>query len=199
MPIGNQLLTVELGAGETIIDPVSVLLTERLELVPITLSLVEAVMRGDRAEVERIAEAPLPAAWPGRALIERAFAISLDDLRADPERRLWGDRLMILRHGERRVIGSVIFHGRPDDDGIAEVGYGVEDDSQKLGYATEAVRASLTWALSQPGVRAVHACTFAFNKPSLRVIEKCEMVQVGTREHEVLGELLVYELRNRAR
>ncbi|NUR77485.1 MAG: GNAT family N-acetyltransferase [Thermoleophilia bacterium] len=173
----------------------SVLLTDRLELWPITLPLVEAVMRGDREEVERLANAPLPAAWPGRALIERAFAISLEDLRADPETRLWGDRLMILKGESRRVVGSVIFHGRPGADGIAEVGYGVEDDSQGLGYATEAVRASVRWALSQPGVRAVHAATFDWHKASLRVIEKCEMVQVGTREHEVLGEVLVFEIR----
>ena len=175
--------------------PVSVLLTDRLELVPISLPLVEAVLRGDRQEVERIADAPLPSAWPGRALIERAFAISLDDLRLDPETRLWGDRLMILRHGQRRVVGSVIFHGRPGADGTAEIGYGVEDDSQGLGYATEAVRASLRWALSQPGVRAVQATTFDWHRASIRVIEKCEMVQVGTREHEVLGELRVFELR----
>src|SRR5690242_335713 len=45
----------------------------------------------------------------------------------DPERRLWGDTLLLSRGGPRRLIGSVIFHGRPDDDGVAEVGYGVAD------------------------------------------------------------------------
>lgn len=179
----------------SIMRSVGVLLTDRLDLTPISLALVEAVMRGDREAVERLAGAPLPSAWPGRALVERAFSISLDDIRADPERRLWGDRLMIARGPERRVLGSVIFHGRPGEDGIAEIGYGVEDDSQSQGYATEAVLASLRWALEQPGVRAIHATTFAWNRASLRVIEKCAMKPVGTREHEVLGELLVFELK----
>ena len=45
--------------------------------------------------------------------------------------------------GERRVVGSVVFHGRPDEDGIAEVGYGVERASQGRGYATEGTRAAV--------------------------------------------------------
>jgi len=61
------------------------LLTARLELRPITLSIVEAVMRGDRAAVEEIAGAKIPHEWPGRALVERAFSASLEAIRADPE------------------------------------------------------------------------------------------------------------------
>jgi len=174
---------------------VSVLLTERLELVPITLPFVEAAMESDRCRLEQLVNAPLPRRWHGRALIERAFPASLTDIRADPEARLWGDRLMILRSRDRRIVGSVIFHGRPGPDGIAEVGYGVEDESQGLGYATEAVACSLRWALEQPGVRAVQATTFQWHRASLRVIEKCKMVRVGSREHEMLGELTIFELR----
>src|SRR4051812_3968341 len=96
-----------------------------------TLPLVEAVFRGDRAELEAIAGAKIPAAWPGRVLVERAFSASLEAIRADPETRLWGDRLMINREGsERLVIGSVVFHGRPDASGVAEIGYGVEESWQ---------------------------------------------------------------------
>src|SRR5215467_7615109 len=121
--------------------------TPRLELVPITLPMVEAVMRGARAEAEAIAGARLPDAWPGPALIERAFTASLDDIRADPDRRLWGDRLIIERRGEAErgsfIVGSVVFHGAPEADGVVEVAYGVEEASQGKGYATEATRASV--------------------------------------------------------
>lgn len=169
--------------------------TARLELVPVTLEVVEAVMSGDRATAERAVGAVLPTEWPNEELIARAFHVSLEDIRADPERRLWGDTLLLTRDDPPRVVGSVIFHGRPDDDGIAEVGYGVEDRSQLLGYATEATRACVRWALEQPGVRAVTATTFPWHTASLRVIEKLGMKQVQVREHETLGELLVFELR----
>jgi RimJ/RimL family protein N-acetyltransferase len=172
------------------------LFTPRLELVPVTLHLVEAVYRGDRDAVEHAAGARLPEAWPGKALVERAFTVSLDAIRADPPKRLWGDRLMILRDSlPRRLVGSVVFHGQPGDDGIAEIGYGVEQDSQCNGYATEGVRASIEWALAQPGCCAVRATTFPWHRPSLRVIEKSGMTKVDSREHEVLGELLVFEIR----
>src|SRR5947209_19919536 len=93
--------------------------TERMELVPITLPMVEAVFARDRTRAEELAEAYLPDAWRGPALIERAFSADVGAIREDPEQRLWGDRLMIVREeGQRWVVGSVIFHGRPDSDGI---------------------------------------------------------------------------------
>ena len=88
-----------------------ILYTERLLLEPITLPMVEAVMQGDRARVEQLANAGFPAEWPGAALIERAFCASLEAIRQDPETRLWGDRLMISRDGQRRIVG----HRRPGD------------------------------------------------------------------------------------
>ena len=172
----------------------SAILTPRLELVPITLEMVEAVMCGDRRSAETAAEAELPEAWPGRALIERAFTASLEAIRADPRRRLWGDRLLIPRQGNRRVIGSVVFNGFPEN-GVAHVGYGVEEGSQGLGFATEATRACVDWALQQEGIVAVRAETFRWHRASRRVIEKLGMAKVGARDHELLGEVLVFERR----
>ena len=161
-----------------------------------TLPMVEAVFRGAREEAEEIAGASLPEAWPGPALVERAFTASLEDIRKDPARRLWGDRLMILREEPvPRIIGSIVFHGRPDDDGIAEVAYGVEHGRQSQGYATEATRAVVQWALTEPGILAVRATTATWHRASLRVIEKLGMRLCETREHDMLGELLVFELR----
>jgi len=172
------------------------LFTKRLRLSPIDLPLVEAVMAGDRAGVERLCGASFPKAWPGRALIERAFTASLDAIRRDPEGRLWGDHLLLLRH-EPRVVGSVVFHGAPDDEGVVEVAYGVEDESQGKGFATEGVSACVAWALAQPGVRAVRATTLPWHTPSLRVIAKIGMVKVGMRDSELLGEMIVFETRTK--
>jgi ribosomal-protein-alanine N-acetyltransferase len=176
-----------------------VLRTSRLALEPITLAMVEAVMHGRREDAERVAEAKLPEAWPNTALIERAFTASLDEIRADPATRLWGDRLVIAAdpEGERRVLGSIVFHGKPGEDGLAEVAYGVETGSRGQGIATEATSACVQWALAQEGVVAVRATTHPWHLASLRVIQKMGMKQVGTREHEILGELLVFEMRAR--
>jgi [ribosomal protein S5]-alanine N-acetyltransferase len=174
--------------------------TPRLELVPMTLSMVEAVMLGRRDESEDLAHARMPQRWPNRELIERAFPVSLDELRADPESRLWGARVMVAQSvSEHRVVGSIVFHGRPGPDGVAEIAYGVEEGSQRRGYATEAVSACVGWALAEDGVQAVRATTFAWHHPSLRVIANVGMVRVGVRDHETMGEMLVFELRRPAR
>lgn len=170
------------------------LTTRRLELIPLTLPMVEAVFANDRREAERLAGAQLPVAWPGRALVERAFTADLAAIRRDPERRLWGDRLMISRDGERRVVGSVIFHGLPED-GVAEVGYGVEGESQGQGFATEATAACIDWALVQPGIHAVTAKTFPWHRASLQVIARVGMRRVGSQEHDLFGEIWVFERR----
>lgn len=180
----------------------TLLRTKRLELVPMTLEMVEAVMLGRRGDSEVFAGARMPERWPNHELIERAFPISLDEMRADPAARLWGARVMITGGGpgqegapaeERRVVGSVVFrHGYPDD-GVAEIAYGVEEGSQRRGYATEAVTACVAWALAQDGVRAVQAATFEWHQPSVRVLRASGMTHVGAREHETMGEMAVFE------
>jgi RimJ/RimL family protein N-acetyltransferase len=168
--------------------------TERLELVPMTLAIAEAFILDRPSEAEEHIGAPLPASWPGRTLVERAFSASLEAIRADPHQRLWGNRVMISRQGPRRVIGSVVFHGAPGEDGVVEVAYGVEQESQQQGYATEGTRVSVEWALTVPGVRVVTATTPSWHVPSRRVLEKCGFHLVGTHESEsMIGELLEFE------
>jgi len=177
--------------------PTSVLHTARLELVPMTIAMVEAVMLGRREDAEGLVQARMPARWPNRELVERAFTASLEAIRADPAVRIWGDRVLVVRpkDADARVVGSVVFHGDPGAAGVAEIAYGVEEASQGQGYATEAVDACLRWALAHDHVRAVQAATFAWHRPSIRVIEKVGMGLVGSRDHETLGELVVYERR----
>lgn len=164
--------------------------TARLILEPVTLAQVEATFAGDRAALEQLVGAAIPEAWPGRALVERAFAASLEAIRADPTTRLWGDRLMIAdEDGRKFVVGSVIFHGRPTD-GVAEVGYGVEERWQKHGYASEGTRACVEWALAQQGIHAVTATTPPWHAASIRVLERSGLVRIGSEEHESLGEVV---------
>lgn len=139
--------------------------------------------------------AKMPRQWPGRALVERAFWACLDNIRANPELRLWGDRVMVTRDESCKVVGSVVFHGGPNEDGSVEIAYGVEEESQGRGYATEAVAASVSWALSQPTVRVVRATTPPWHVPSKRVLSKCGFQEVGVREGDALGELLEFERR----
>jgi RimJ/RimL family protein N-acetyltransferase len=169
------------------------LLTERLRLIPITLEAMEAVLDHDKQRAEHLVGARFPAGWPDDPLLDVGFPYSRAAIRAAPETRLWGDSLVVLR-GEPRVVGSVVFHGRPRE-GVAEIGYSIEHGSRGNGLATEATRACVDWALAEVGVAAVQATTFPWHVASLGVIRNLGMCQVATREHDTLGELLVFERR----
>jgi ribosomal-protein-alanine N-acetyltransferase len=172
--------------------------TERLDLVPMSLAHVEAVLAEQRDALARMVDAALPVGWPSREVVSRAFH-SIERIRAAPEERLWGDRFVVARDGgPRRVVGSVVFHGRPGEDGVAEIAYGIEPGSQGKGYATEATRACVAWALAQPSVRAVAAVTTPWHSASIRVLERLGMKRTGVRDHETLGELVLFEVRKEA-
>jgi RimJ/RimL family protein N-acetyltransferase len=179
--------------------------TSRLRLVPITLDMFEGVLHHDKVAAEAALDrnladlgwptgARFPEAWPNDDLVARAFPYTLESVRAAPDIRLWGDTMVVTRDDPPRVLGSVVFKGLPAD-GIAEVGYGIEDGSRGQGLATEATLACVEWALDQPGIVAVQAITFAAHLASLGVIKNCGMIACGAREHPIFGELLVFERR----
>lgn len=169
------------------------LTTERLRLVPVTLDAIEAVLDHDKARAEAVVGAAFPDAWPNDDLVALGFPFSREALRAAPDIRLWGDSLVLLKD-EPRVVGSVVFHGHPSD-GVAEVAYSIEEASRCKGFAAEAVRACVDWALEDPSIEAVQATTFPWHVASLGVIRRLGMRQVGVRDHDTLGELLVFERR----
>lgn len=169
------------------------LVTRRLRLVPVTLEAIEAVLDHDKPRAEAVVGARFPDAWPNDELVASGFPYSLEAIRAAPEIRLWGDSLVLLKD-EPRIIGSVVFHGHPAD-GVAEVGYSIEEGSRGQGLASEATRACVEWALAQDGIAAVQATTFEWHLASLGVIRKLGMTQIGVRDHDTLGELLVFERR----
>ena len=79
-------------------------------------------------------------------------------------------------------IGDLCFKGL-NNDGSVEIGYGITEENQGCGYATEAVEAVVDWALNQPDVYRVVAESDSENKQSQRVLEKCGFISSG-----IIGE-----------
>jgi RimJ/RimL family protein N-acetyltransferase len=68
------------------------------------------------------------------------------------------------------VVGGVGFHGPPDPEGAAEIGYGIAVSRRGRGYATEAVRQLRAIAVAH-GVRRLVAGTDRDNVASARVLQ----------------------------
>src|SRR5215213_1507718 len=81
----------------------------------------------------------------------------------------------LVRSSDAMVVGDIGFHGPPNPGGSVTVGYGLAPGARGRGYATEALRAVVAWALAQPEVVAVEADTTHANLPSQRVMERAGM------------------------
>ncbi|MEV4479612.1 GNAT family N-acetyltransferase [Micromonospora coxensis] len=77
----------------------------------------------------------------------------------------------IVERGTGAVVGSIGLMW-PPTDGAVEFGYGVVASRRGRGYATEAARAVVEFALTAPDVHTVHAQVELANPASVRVLEK---------------------------
>ncbi|MGH3242133.1 MAG: GNAT family N-acetyltransferase [Spirillospora sp.] len=135
------------------------LTTQRLVLRPWTAAEVSAVVGGERRT-----------RWA-------------DDFPTEGDRVIAGfiaenDGLALGEFGQRqlieRVTGLVVGAAGlfwPPSGGVVEFGYGVVPSRRGRGYATEAARALVAFALAAPGVESVVAKVELSNPASVRVLE----------------------------
>ena len=103
-------------------------------------------------------------------VLKTAYTEMLDGCLAHPDQWEWYAIWMIeLKDGTH--IGELCFKGI-DAFGSAEIGYGIADDYQGQGFATEAVNAAAAWAFRQNAVNSVTAEVDKDNIASIRVLEK---------------------------
>jgi ribosomal-protein-alanine N-acetyltransferase len=169
--------------------------TNRLALVPLSPSFLDALLDGRRVEAEAALGLELPPDWPDRHDLG-FLRLRRDQARADQAREEWLPRAIGL---DRRMIGHIGFHGPPGVNGpqkpdALEVGYTVFEPFRRQGYATEAVVAILGWAQAEHGVRHFVASVGPWNDPSLALVQRLGFHQTGTQWDDEDGEELVFEL-----
>lgn len=142
-----------------------------------------------------------PPAWASGsfAWFLRFLRMRLDQLRRDPSFAPWAPRLIVLREDPGVVVGNAGFHGPPglnarNDARAVEIGYSILDERRRRGYATEAVRALVEWALAHPDVDRVIASIAPTNEPSLALARRLGFVEVGRHWDEEDGDELEFEL-----
>ena len=165
--------------------------TSRLELVPMSVPFMEALRRRDLDAAAQEAGATVPAWLPEQ--LEHFVEYRLAQLEVDPSIREWLGRAMVLTDeaGVRHVVGTIGFHGPPDELGRLEVGYRVEAPYRRSGYAREAVRAMFDWAASAHGIHRFVASVSPENEPSLQLIAGFGFERTGSHIDDIDG--LEYE------
>ncbi len=87
--------------------------------------------------------------------------------------------MWIIENENGKYIGNLCYKGLEADKN-PEIGYGIFDEFQGRGYATEAASLAIKWAFNHPEVKAVEAETDPDNPASQKVLEKCDFKATGT-------------------
>ena len=151
-----------------------ILMTERLELVPLNARRLRLWVENMPA-LERELNCTYRAE-PLQGIFLDIVRKQLTITESDPDNCLWHSFWLLIRQGDRSVIGSADFKGTPGDQGQVEIGYGLGKEFEHCGYMTEAVAAMCDWALSQQGVQHVIAETEAENLASQRILQRCGFI-----------------------
>ena len=115
-------------------------------------------------------------------VLKAAYTEMLEGAINHPDRWEWYAIWMIERK-DGTHIGELCFKGITEEE-TAEIGYGIAENYQGCGYATEAVSALVDWALNQPGVSCVTAETEQSNIASQRVLKKSGFIPTGETGEE---------------
>jgi ribosomal-protein-alanine N-acetyltransferase len=91
--------------------------------------------------------------------------------------------------GERALVGSGGYFGPPNSDGVVEIGYSVLPEWQRLGYATETVKALVLNAFSFEKTKSIIAHTLPGNLASKKVLLTNGFIETGVSEGNLRFEI----------
>lgn len=152
----------------------------------------EALARGDLAAANAVSPIPLPDHFIGaewQPLWERRN----QQVREDPENAAWITGAIVDEHRDL-VVGRAGYHGPPDDAGMVEIGYAVEPEYRRKGYARAALESLLRRAAREPEVRTVRVSIGPGNLASYGLASQYGFVEVGEQIDEEDGLEIIYEV-----
>ena len=165
--------------------------SEHLNLVPMSLALMQALARGDLQCAQPMVGYRIPPHWPRAMESVLRFRIAVAQARPDSLPLLLN--VMVLRADPEVVVGRIGFHGPADEDGMLEIGYEVFAPYRRRGYAREAVIAMFGWAQRDPAVRRFRATVSPQNLASRCLVTGLGFGQIGTQWDEHDGEETIFE------
>ncbi|MHB1314876.1 MAG: GNAT family N-acetyltransferase [Christensenellales bacterium] len=156
--------------------------TCRLILIPVTLEITAALLEGKMNEVEKLGIRNYEN-WPTKDTMDILPIVhaSLEKNVHPTGFEFW----MIVKKENRQVIGDIGFHGKPNEKGEVEVGFGLVEDQRRKGYGTEALLAMMDWIRKEESVKAVIANCLLNNAPSARILQKAGLHETG-RDNEFI-------------
>jgi RimJ/RimL family protein N-acetyltransferase len=117
----------------------------------------------------------------------------INQVRIDPEAAKYLLRVAVLRDS-MEIIGSAGFHNLPDDNGMIEIGFGIDPIFQNKGYGKQLLHGMWKWVVKEPGVKILRYSVSQSNLISKQIIQKLKFKLVGEQVDEIDGVEDIYEL-----
>src|SRR5262245_25299080 len=162
----------------------------RLDLIPMTPDFLRASLAGNVRQAEQIIGLSLPEHWSDAPSF---LSLRLKQLEDDPSLQPWLVRAMGLRHCGA-MVGHIGFHTgpapvylEPISPGGIEFGFTVFSAFRRQGYAEEASRALMQWAVANHCVTKFVVSIRPDNLPSQALAAKLGFVGIGSHIDEVDG------------
>lgn len=132
---------------------------------------------------------------PHRVLIDGASPVRwrAPQVLENPACNKWFIRWMVLRT-TNEIVGSLSFHGPPNEHGMIEIGLGVHETFQRRGYAREALIGMWSWACDHEAVRTLRYTVDPNNEPSVALVKGFGVSRVGQQIDEEDGPEDIYEM-----
>lgn len=156
--------------------------TDRLLLKPLAPKAA-AALENDRAAAGRLMGAELPSDWPQPDLLPLLTRQAAGSER-ETEFGIW----LIIERAGAIVVGDAGFKGPPADR-KAEIGYSIIPSHRRRGYATEAARALVDWAVARDDVDTLVAACATDNVASIRTLERLGFARTGIQDDEIQWQI----------
>lgn len=145
--------------------------TKRLELRALSSAELESYVNSpERLTTSLGLAVPL---IPLSEHLKKVYHLKSKRVEDEPSSLLYNTYFIIILKETKTPIGSLGLKGKPDTDGLVEVGYAIEENFQNNGYMKEALEGFLEWVLKLKEVSGVNACTSRINIASQRVLIAC--------------------------
>jgi RimJ/RimL family protein N-acetyltransferase len=167
-------------------------MTPRVEIVQLDAAALRGLGGGDQAAAERTSPIPLSPSLAGPEC-RRVWQLRAEQVVADPSSAAWITGI-VWDPDRALAVGRAGYHGPPDETGMVEVGYSIDPQFRRQGYARAALRALLARAEAEPDVRTFRATISPDNVASRDLVLAHGLVEVGEQMDDEDGLELVYEV-----
>jgi RimJ/RimL family protein N-acetyltransferase len=167
-------------------------MTPRIEVLQLDAATLRGLGDGDLSTANRTSPVPLTPYLAGEEC-RRVWEIRAVQVVEDPASAAWITGIVWDRD-RRLAVGRAGYHGPPDDAGMVEIGYAIDPQFRRQGYARAALRALLERAEREPGVTTFRATVSPDNIASRDLVLSEGLVEVGEQEDEEDGLEIIYEV-----